>query len=188
MAYPERMATEWTAAMVAALPDDGKRYEVLDGELVVMSAPSWNHQRLALAFWNVLDRYVRSHRLGHAIAAPADVEFSPRRLLEPDVFVVPRTKDDAPANSYADVGRLLLAVEVLSPTTARRDRAVKRRIYLEEGVPEYWIVDADAWSVERWRRGEERPEVVLESLEWRPDPTVEPLVIELPALFEGALG
>ena len=101
MAYPQRMATEWTAAMVAALPDDGNRYEVLDGELAMTPAPSWDHQRVALV-------------------APADVEFSSRRLLEPDVFVVPRTPDAPRPRSFADAKRVLLAIEVLSPSTARR--------------------------------------------------------------------
>ena len=188
MAYPERMATEWTAAMVAALPEDGKRYEVLDGELAVAPAPSWNHQRVVAAFWRVLDAHARTKRLGEALLALADVEFSPQRLLQPDVFVIPWTADGSPAGSFADVGRLLLAVEVLSPSTGRRDRGIKRRIYLEEKVAEYWIVDGDAWSVERWRRAEERPEVTIETLAWQPDPEVAPLMVDLPALFEQAFG
>ncbi|MEO7966813.1 MAG: Uma2 family endonuclease [Gemmatimonadaceae bacterium] len=187
MAYPRHMPTEWTAAMVAALPDDGKRYEVLDGELVVMPAPCWNHQFVALAFWKQLDAYSKSHSLGRAIAAPADVEFSQRRLLQPDVFVVPYTSQGAQATAFADVGRLLLAVEVRSPSTARRDRGIKRRIYLEEHIDEYWIVDADAWSVERWKRGEERPEVVMQTLVWEPEAAVAPLEIDLPKLFEDAM-
>lgn len=187
MAYPQRMATEWTAAMVAALPDDGTRYEVLDGELVIVPAPSWNHQRVALALRDALTPYLRTHGLGEAIVAPADVEFSSRRLLEPDVFVVPRALDGRRPRSYADAQRLLLAIEVLSPSTARRDRGVKRRIYMDEPVDEYWIVDADAWSVERWRRGEDRPEIAMETLTWRPEGAVEALVIELPGLFEEAL-
>lgn len=187
MAYPQRMATEWTAAMVAALPDDGVRYEVLDGELVVMPAPSWDHQRVVLALRDVLAPYVRRAVLGEVIVAPADVEFSSRRLLEPDLFVVPRSPDGRRARSFADAGRLLLAIEVLSPSTAQRDRGVKRRIYLEEAVDEYWIVDADARSIERWRRGDERPVVELNRLAWQPAGVVERLVIELPTLFAEAV-
>jgi Uma2 family endonuclease len=71
MAYPQPMATEWTAAMVAALPDDGTRYEVLDGELVIVPAPSWDQQRLALAFRDALSSCLRVHGIGEAIVAPA---------------------------------------------------------------------------------------------------------------------
>ncbi len=106
MAYPQRMATEWTAAMVAALPDDGNRYEVLDGELAMTPAPSWDHQRLALALRDVLTSFLRAHGIGEAIAAPADVEFSQRRLLEPDIFVVPRSPDGQRPRSFADAKRL----------------------------------------------------------------------------------
>ena len=187
MAYPQRMATEWTAALVAALPDDGNRYEVLDGELAMTPAPSWDHQRLALALRDVLTSLLRAHAIGEAIVAPADVEFSSRRLLEPDVFVVPRAPDGPRPRSYADAKRLLLAIEVLSPSTARRDRGIKRRIYMGEQVDEYWIVDADAWCIERWRRGEDRPEIVMETLVWRPEGAEEALVIEVQRVFEGAL-
>ncbi|MBK8648914.1 MAG: Uma2 family endonuclease [Gemmatimonadetes bacterium] len=187
MAYPQRMATEWTAAMVAALPDDGNRYEVLDGELAVTPAPSWDHQRVALALCGVLSPYLRANALGEAIVAPADVEFSSRRLLEPDVFVVPRTPGGVRPRSYADAGRLLLAIEVLSPSTARRDRGIKRRIYMGEQVDEYWIVDADAWCIERWRRGDERPEIVTETLEWRPEGAGEALEIDVQRVCREAL-
>ena len=62
----------------------------------------------------------------------------------------------------------LLAVEVLSPSTARADRTVKRRLYQRAGVPEYWIVDLEARLVERWRPADERPEVLTDTLTWRP--------------------
>ena len=149
MAYPQRMPTQWTAAMAAALPDDGTRYEVLDGELAMTPAPSWDHQRLTLALRDVLTLFLRAHAIGKALVAPADVEFSSHRPLEPDVFVVPRTPETPRPRSYADAARLLLAIEVLSPSTARRDRGARRRICMDEQVDEYLIVDADAWCIER---------------------------------------
>ena len=81
-------STEWTADMVRALPEDGKRHEVLDGELVVSPAPSWMHQYVVGAFFKRLDDHVAAHRLGRVLMAPADVEFSTRRLLQPDLLVV----------------------------------------------------------------------------------------------------
>ena len=117
MAYPQRMATEWTAALVAALPDDGNRYEVLDGELAMTPAPSWDHQRLALALRDALTSFLRAHGIGEAIVAPADVEFSSRRLLEPDVFVVPRTPD--PSGRHASV-----SMTISGRSSPRRHRSM----------------------------------------------------------------
>jgi len=83
---------------------------------------------------------------------------------------------------------LLLAVEVLSPSSARNDRGHKRRYYQRNGLPEYWIVDLDSRLVERWRPDDTRPEVLTETLEWRPQGSAAPLVIELHTLFMEALG
>ena len=174
--------TRWTADMVRALPDDGNRYEVVDGELLVTPAPTWRHQRAVRALFRRVDGFLARHPVGDAIFAPADVEFGADRMVEPDLFVVPLVAGRAP-RSWEEVRRLLLAVEVLSPGTARADRQVKRRLYQREGVPEYWIVDVDARLVERWRPGEERPEILVERLEWRPDPALPAFEIDLAAYF-----
>ncbi len=88
---------------------------------------------------------------------------------------------------FADVGKLVLAVEVLSPSTARHDHVTKRRVYQQEGVDEYWIVDPDARTVERWRPSDERPEVLIDAITWQPNPGHEPLHIDLAALFRESL-
>jgi Uma2 family endonuclease len=88
---------------------------------------------------------------------------------------------------WSDITRLLLAVEVLSPSTARADRTVKRRLFQRVGVPEYWIVDVEARLVERWRPGDARPEIVTDALAWQPEPAHAPLVIDLPTLFAAIL-
>jgi Uma2 family endonuclease len=129
---------------------------------------------------------VRSHSLGIALMSPADIEFSPRRLVQPDVFVAPATERGRPRD-WSDISSLLLAVEVLSPSTARADRQRKRRIYQSEDVPEYWIVDLDARVVERWRPGDERPEILAEVLVWHPQPAARPLSIELEAFFSDVM-
>ena len=100
---------------------------------------------------------------------------------------MPRSADGPRPRSYADAKRLLLAIEVLSSSTARRDRGVKRRIDIDEHVDKYWIVDADAWCIERWRRGEDRPEIVMETLAWQPHGAGEAVPIDVPRLFEDAL-
>jgi Uma2 family endonuclease len=186
MAMPTH-PTEWTVEMVRALPDDGNRYEVIDGELFVTPAPSWTHQGAVLELAHILLPYVRERAVGRVIVAPADVVFGPRHMVEPDVFVVPLVSGEAP-RSWEEVGRLLLAVEVLSPSTTRTDRREKRELYQRKGVPEYWIVDVDARAIERYRPDSVIPETLSERVEWKPDRFVDPLVIDLSDYFARVLG
>lgn len=189
MAYRGFMpiAEEWTAERARALPADGKRYEVLDGVLAVTPAPSWRHQDVSFRLHRSLQDYVVGLGIGRTIGAPADVEFSPRRLLQPDLFVVPDV-EGRPPERWEDVRRLLLAIEILSPWTARHDRYTKRGIYMSEHADEYWIVDTEARLIERWRHGEERPEVCAETLEWRPVAEQDSLVLDLGEMFRAAFG
>lgn len=188
MAYPDRMAieSEWTSEMVLALPEDGIRRELLDGELVVMTAPSLLHQNVVGVLYRSLIDYADGHGIGTTHMSPADIEFSPRRLVQPDIFVAPLV-DGRKARSWKEIHALLLAVEVTSPSTARYDRIKKRHIYLSEPVDEYWIVDLDARLVERWRHGEDRPEVLDASITWQPAASIPALAIDLEAMFETAL-
>jgi Uma2 family endonuclease len=187
MAMPA-LPSEWTVDMVRALPDDGNRYEVIDGELFVTPSPSFAHQRAVRELVLVVSPYVRSARLGDTIFAPADVVvFGPKKFVQPDLFVVPAV-DDAPARSWIEVGRLLLAVEVISPSTARTDRGRKRELYQDKGVPEYWIVDMGERMVQRWRPNDSLPEVRTETLTWQPDGDLPPLIIELPGYFDRVQG
>jgi Uma2 family endonuclease len=179
--------TDWTAEMARALPDDGKRYEVLDGELFVTPAPSADHQEALAVLLRILDPYVRDHRIGHLFWSPADIEFSPRRLVQPDLFVTPLIDGKRP-RKWRDINGLVLAVEGLSPSTARADRQVKSKIYMDEDVGEYWIVDLDARVFERWRKGESRPEILAHMLVWQPHADVPPLTIDLVAYFAEVLG
>ena len=175
--------TEWTVEMVRALPDDGNRYEVIDGELFVTPAPSRLHQRAVRELVLLIEPYVREHALGETISAPADVVvFGPRKFVQPDLFVLPFV-DNAPASSWTEVGRLLLAVEVVSPSTARTDRSRKRDLYLEKGVPEYWIVDTDQRAIERWQSSDRVPSILTDALVWQPDPTSPARVIDLIRYF-----
>jgi Uma2 family endonuclease len=177
---------KWTAELARALPDDGNRYEVLDGELFVTPAPALLHQRALLELYDRLKPYVVAHGLGEALLSPADIEFSPKRLVQPDLFVIP----DAPGGrrkAWREVKSLLLAVESLSPTTARADRIKKRKIYQDEGVPEYWIIDLDARAFERWRPSDERPEILADTLVWHPRAEIEPLTIDLEEYFTAVL-
>ena len=179
--------TQWTAEMVRALPDDGNRYELLDGELVVSPAPSLAHQSVVGELLGRFREYLRGKRIGAVFASPADMEFSTGRLVQPDVFVAPLIEGKRP-REWSAIKQLLLVVEVASPSTVRVDRGRKRKIYLEEEVPEYWIVHPDARLAECWRPGLEQPVIVDDVLRWRPAPDGPELIVDLPELFEEALG
>ena len=146
MAMPA-LQNDWTVERVLALPDDGTRYEVLDGELFVTPAPTWDHQSAVRRLVRRVEDYVSAHELGWAQISPADIVFSLRRLVQPDLFVVPWRAEGRP-RGWSEVKSLLLAVEVLSPSTARADRHRKRLIYQDEQVPEYWIIDVEALRID----------------------------------------
>jgi Uma2 family endonuclease len=177
---------QWTVDDLQDLPDDGNRYEVIDGALFVTPAPSWKHQEAAAEIYAILRSYLRRERVGHAYIAPADVIFSSKTAVQPDVFVVPLVDGRRP-ESFEEVGRLLVTIEVLSPNTARADRVAKRTLFREEGVAEYWIVDLDSRTIERSTPDEPRPEIGVERLEWTPDGAAESLVIDLPGYFATVL-
>jgi len=104
--------------------------------------------------------------------------------VQPDVFVLPLDGRALIDVKWTDFKSLVLAVEVLSPSTARIDRTRKRDLYMENNVAEYWIVDLDGRIVERWFSGRENPIVETGAFEWRPAGSSEPLTIDLPALFD----
>ena len=179
-------AKVWSVAYLEQLPDDGNRYEVIDGELFVTPAPNLDHQEAVVQMHRLLADYLGAQRVGHAVVAPADVVFSPRRGLQPDLFVVPLLGGRRPRR-FTDVGRLLLAVEVLSPSTSRVDRVKKRTVYREEAVPEYWIVDLDGRVFERSIPGDHRIEVVADRLTWRPEGSSSALEIDVELYFRDVL-
>jgi Uma2 family endonuclease len=173
---------QWTVDDLQDLPDDGQRYEVIDGELFVTPAPSFTHQRALAILYRRIAEYLDRERVGYVLFAPADIIFSPKRGVQPDLFVVPPV-DGRPPKSFAEAKRLLLAVETLSPSTARLDRVVKRALYRDEGVPDFWIVDLDARTFERSTPADARVAVHAERIEWMPDGATAPLAIDVAAYF-----
>ena len=178
--------TEWTADMVRALPEDGQRYEVLDGALFVSPSPRPDHQSVVLRLGLLLHAYLDNHRLGWVFISPADLEFSERRYLQPDVFVVANVGQGRP-RTWAAARPVSLVIEVVSDSTARADRLSKRTIYQDERIPEYWIVDPDARLIERWMPRDERPAVIADVISWQPKDDVPALELNVPELFAGAL-
>jgi Uma2 family endonuclease len=173
-------AGKWTREMVLALPEDSNRYELFDGELLVTPAPTAPHQIAIAHLWEILLPFVRRHGLGRVLTSPADLSLGGQQLSQPDLFVVSNIPED---RSWSRMPNPILVVEVLSPSSARFDRITKRRRFQLAGIPEYWIVDLEARVVERWRPGEDRPEILDERLPWHPAGAPEPLEIELPLLF-----
>lgn len=177
---PLRRWTEeqFYAARDAAPP--GERWELADGEVLVTPSPHWSHQGVIGELFALLHAYVRHHSLGRVFTAPLDVRLQPGLILQPDLLVVPegvlRVKEDV-------VNRLLLAVEAISPSSARYDRVVKRPLYQRNRVPEYWIVDGVSRTVERWRPETDLPEITAETLVWHPEGVREPFVLDLVAFF-----
>ena len=178
MPAPQHIAT---IEELLALPEDGLRHELLDGEHVVTPAPSMRHQRALFAVLDAISPVLRGHAEVEMLWSPADLHLGPRTLVQPDLFVFARQPADT---EWKDVPVPYLVIEALSPSTAARDRNKKRRIYLDAGVEEYWIVDADACVVERWQGGDERPEIVDGTLNWSLSVGVSGS-IDLPRLFQG---
>jgi Uma2 family endonuclease len=189
MAMPDVVERFWTPEDVRQLPDDGNRYECIDGVLLVTPGPAYDHVYTVEGFFRALDAFAIAMRpAARLYQPPADVELEPRSVVQPDLFVArPRIGLDR-IRRAADIRDLLLAVEVLSPGTARIDRGRKRAFYQRCGVQEYWIVDHEARLVERWRPSDLRPEIIRDTLEWLPEGAQQSLRIDLPALFSEALG
>lgn len=174
--------TFYTADMVRALPNDGNRYETVHGELLLTPAPRVIHQVVHSRLQLELAIYLERHPVGMVLSSPADISWSPDTLVQPDLFVAP--KGELRTGTWSSVRSLLLAVEILSPSTARQDRFTKRRLYQEIGVPTAWFVDCDQQHVEIWTPGAVFPVIEQRMLRWLPAGPNEALEISLQELFE----
>ena len=128
-------------------PEDGRRYEIYDGEVFVVPAPVPLHQRAVRRLLRILDDYAASDG-GEVLASPIDIVFSEYNVVEPDLVYFSATRrhlvpDRLPIRSSPD-----LVVEVLSPSTAATDRGRKLQTFARFGIPEYWIVDPEAPALE----------------------------------------
>ncbi|MGH7319204.1 MAG: Uma2 family endonuclease [Candidatus Rokuibacteriota bacterium] len=140
-----------TYADYCQLPNDGRRYEVLDGELAVTPAPTPFHQEVVVNLLRVLDDHVRTQRLGKLYVAPIDVVLAPTTVVQPDLVFVPTERLSAISGRGIE-GPPDLVVEVLSPTTEAQDRGAKLQLYLRFGVPHYWLIDPESRRLESYER------------------------------------
>jgi Uma2 family endonuclease len=157
-------AGTWTYDDLFALPDDGKRYEIIEGELYEMPAPNWDHIAVVMNLILLLGPVVQSHG-GRLTTAPADVFFEGADPVQPDIFaMLPGAR--AVGGGRGVQGPPDLVIEVLSPSNRGHDLLTKRALYGRAGVSEYWIVnpasrtvdllalDRDAFHSTRLARGE----------------------------------
>jgi Uma2 family endonuclease len=123
-----------------ALPADGRRYELHDGELSVAPSPGTRHQRIIGTMHVLLRAHVEAHRLGEIFLSPVDCILSDTTIVQPDLVYLDPTRARL-VSERAIEGPPTLVVEILSPSTTRIDRSRKRQLYAHHGIPYYWIVD-----------------------------------------------
>ena len=191
MGMPAQSRKRWTARevrdLIARAPRVAPRYELVDGELLVTPSPAWQHQEIVASLASALRAYLAAEPVGHALFSPSDIELEPEDIRQPDIYVMPLDEWSRVRREQFPVRRLLLAVEVLSPSSLRMDRDIKRPGY-QRYVPEYWIVDPDARHVERWRPGRTEPDVLTEQLTWKPEGAASPFRLPLQPFFAAVWG
>ncbi|HEX6099498.1 MAG TPA: Uma2 family endonuclease [Thermoanaerobaculia bacterium] len=143
--------TPMTYEEFIALPEDGKRYELIEGELVLNPAPVTKHQRVLRKLLTRLDRYFEERGGGEVFCTPYDVVLSDETIVEPDLLVVMSERASIVREKRAH-GAPNITIEILSEGSRRRDEVTKRRLYEQHGVDEYWIVDPAIDVVKLYRR------------------------------------
>jgi len=174
----------WTLAELDRLPDDGNKYELVDGELFVTPAPSPIHEALAGELIWILLPYVKAQKLGRLVF-PRSVVRQHGSEVEPDMMVRPATPTRP--QTWAEMPTPRLVVEILSQTTRRRDHEQKRAFYLRIGVAEYWIVDRFERTIRVITPNAD--DVVCDTeLVWIPSGATDALHMDVAAYFFAALG
>lgn len=170
----------WTIEELHSLPDDGNKYELVQGQLFVTPAPRRYHQVIINNLAEALLPHVVANRLGQVWQARSIIRWGENEV-EPDIFV--GAVDPGPDAEWSGAPLPILVIEVLSDATRRRDLKEKRELYVGEmRIPEYWIVDPEARSVRVVRPGA-ADVVVATTLTWLPPGVAAPLTIEVAAIF-----
>lgn len=176
----------WTARevrrLIAESPSSTPRYELVDGELLVTPSPTPAHQRAVVLLVHALHEYLLRNPLGDVYVSPSDVELEGEAITQPDIYVVPPHESQRILGGTLPVREVMVAAEVLSPSSGRHDRVIKRRVYGRH-LQEYWIVDLDARLFERWRLHAEQPEIIISTLEWVPAGADDPFRLDVPKYF-----
>jgi Uma2 family endonuclease len=179
MAMPMQVP-RYTVDQVRSFPEDGQRYELLDGFLLVTPAPANLHQTVTLNLAVCLHQALVPSRRARVVSC-GELEIGNQTLLDPDILVYPVSYE--PRTPWKQIRDWWLAVEVLSPSTRVYDRDFKRRAYLDLGVEEVWLVDPETAAVDVWN-DEGHRRISGGSLEWRPKALrPERIEIELDQIF-----
>ncbi len=164
-------------------PDD-KRYELIEGELIMVPSPIIYHQWISKNIEYELEKYVREKKIGKIFDAPCDVHLDNENVLQPDILYISKERQSIIGKKNVQ-GAPDLVIEILSEATAYNDLIKKKKLYAKFGVREYWIVDPGEKSVEIFSlAGKEfkiyRSYTMNDNLE---SPLIEGLKIELSAVF-----
>jgi len=146
-----------TVEDLALLPEDGNRYELIEGALLVSTAPGLTHQRVSMNLTAVLSQYFAQYPIGEVLATPGIV-FDIHNGVIPDLVVVLNERRDAIMAGERFIGAPNIMVEIVSPDleNTRRDRIVKRQVYGKFGVDEYWVVDPQTGTIEVYQGQDEK--------------------------------
>src|SRR5829696_6786459 len=136
----------YTVEDLASIPDDGRRYEVIGGELVVSPAPTTKHQRVSFRLSRILGDYLERVGSGEAFAAPIDVFLGKHDIVQPDLIVILHRHAGRVTDAGIE-GAPDIVIEITSPSSQRMDWIRKSATYATFGVPEYWIVDPETQTI-----------------------------------------
>lgn len=176
------ISTKFTHADLLVMPDDGKRREIVGGELFVTPSPLSKHQLMVSNLASAFFLFLHDHPIGRLFLAPLDVILSESDVLEPDLLFILNARREIIQDWVR--GAPDLVIEVLSPTTASRDRGPKLKAYARFGVTEFWIVDPDERAIEIYRQTQEGFEL---SRIWRDEETLTSSLLPGFALPVGSL-
>ncbi len=130
------------------LPEsETKRYELIEGELIMVPSPTFEHQDISANLEFALAKFVREHQLGKVLDAPLDVVLDDENVVQPDIIFISKARSQI-IRKEAIHGAPDLVIEILSPSTGERDRTVKKKLYARAGVTEYWLVDPEHQTIE----------------------------------------
>jgi Uma2 family endonuclease len=146
MGYPAEKKVKYTYEDYLKTPDN-KRYELIEGELIMVPAPRPRHQRISLRLTAILEKFIEDNSSGEILYAPCDIVFDEENVLQPDILFVSNERQEIITEDNIK-GAPDLVIEILSPSTAYFDLVKKKKIYAKFGVKEYWIVDPEEKTVE----------------------------------------
>ena len=166
------------------MPDDGRRYQVVEGELIMAPAPNRYHQEILGDLFSTIRSFLKEHRFGKVYVAPFDVFLDEINVLQPDILFVSNARRSVLTKAGAD-GAPDLVIEILSPSNAALDRVRKRDVYARCGVAELWLISPESRTVQVYRLQEDaaKPVLVRGEHETLESPLLPGLTIDLREVF-----